>query len=232
MDGPYRSGAPGTLPPANCLFCGGEVLETSMGLVCSRCSLPAVPSEPIVGTPACPRCSTPFERRALEPRPAHEATVYVCTACRGCFVRGPDWDTLVGAERAPFEPTGSEPIPTPAPAATFKAVRCPACPREMERVSFAARSAVVIDVCPPHGVWFDAGELAAALSFVDHGPPPEAEGIDRWISNQERILEREVPVVTRAVAHAEAAMRERHFGRDATRGTWLDLLFRPMRPFD
>jgi hypothetical protein len=39
----------------------------------------------------------------------------------------------------------------------------------MNRVNFGPRSGVIVDVCGQHGSWFDAGELALALSFVAEG---------------------------------------------------------------
>jgi Zn-finger nucleic acid-binding protein len=244
VDGPYRSGAPSPLPPARCFFCGGEVVATegggfsggegvatAGGFQCTRCLLPAARQEPIAGTPICPRCSTPFEKRPLAPRVANEATVHVCTACEGCFVRGPDWDALVGSALAAEIGAAQGGKAPPTPAATFKAVRCPACAREMERVTFGARSSVVIDVCPPHGAWFDAGELAQALAYHEQGPPPEAQGIDRWLANEAHLHALSAPVVERAAARVEAEeLRRRAYGRRG--GGWLEALFLPRRPFD
>ena len=36
----------------------------------------------------------------------------------------------------------------------------------MRRLPFGLSSGVLVDVCRPHGVWFDRGELEAAMSFV------------------------------------------------------------------
>jgi Zn-finger nucleic acid-binding protein len=46
---------------------------------------------------------------------------------------------------------------------------CPTCDEIMNRVNFARVSGVILDVCRPHGAWFDAGELRAIRSFV-RGP--------------------------------------------------------------
>lgn len=45
----------------------------------------------------------------------------------------------------------------------------------MTRGAFARSSPVVVDVCPAHGTWFDAGELraAAADAAANAGPPDE-----------------------------------------------------------
>jgi Zn-finger nucleic acid-binding protein len=39
----------------------------------------------------------------------------------------------------------------------------------MARMNFGRRSGVVVDVCGPHGTWFDGGELDAVLQFVRDG---------------------------------------------------------------
>jgi Zn-finger nucleic acid-binding protein len=39
----------------------------------------------------------------------------------------------------------------------------------MNRQVFARISGVVVDVCKDHGVWFDAGEIAAVVAFIEAG---------------------------------------------------------------
>jgi len=49
---------------------------------------------------------------------------------------------------------------------------CPTCNGAMQTVMLGT---VALDRCPPHGVWFDAGELAAALKEAKQfraEPPP------------------------------------------------------------
>ena len=42
--------------------------------------------------------------------------------------------------------------------------RCPRCPRKMRVLSVGVEPAVKLDCCPAgHGLWFDAGELAAVI---------------------------------------------------------------------
>jgi Zn-finger nucleic acid-binding protein len=86
----------------------------------------------------------------------------------------------------------------------------------MERATFGARSNVVIDVCPPHGVWFDAGELAQALALAERGVPPEPSGMDRWVVRQEQLLRREASIVAAARASEDPRDHER-FGHSAAR---------------
>jgi Zn-finger nucleic acid-binding protein len=48
-------------------------------------------------------------------------------------------------------------------------VPCPECRTLMTRRNFGGASGVVVDICAPHGIWFDIGELPAVLSFVESG---------------------------------------------------------------
>ena len=50
----------------------------------------------------------------------------------------------------------------------------------MNRVNYAKRSGVVLDICKEHGLWFDQDELRRVLVFIQEG------GLDR---SRERDLE-------------------------------------------
>ena len=46
---------------------------------------------------------------------------------------------------------------------------CPECGDQMRRQNYGRVSGVVVDVCPRHGWFFDAGELQAIIEFVRSG---------------------------------------------------------------
>jgi Zn-finger nucleic acid-binding protein len=46
---------------------------------------------------------------------------------------------------------------------------CPVCGTAMNRVSFGARSGVVVDQCPKHGMWLEGGELRRLLEWRKAG---------------------------------------------------------------
>ena len=48
-------------------------------------------------------------------------------------------------------------------------LRCPSCDKSMNRRAFGRISGVIVDVCKDHGVWFDSGELAEVLAFIERG---------------------------------------------------------------
>jgi Zn-finger nucleic acid-binding protein len=46
---------------------------------------------------------------------------------------------------------------------------CPVCQKLMNRANFARCSYVIVDVCRPHGTWFDKDELRRAVEFIRSG---------------------------------------------------------------
>ena len=45
----------------------------------------------------------------------------------------------------------------------------------MNRVNFGRRSGIIVDVCKPHGTWFDADELPRVVDYVMKGGLEESE---------------------------------------------------------
>lgn len=48
-------------------------------------------------------------------------------------------------------------------------IKCPVCATLMNRVNFGARSGVIVDRCPDHGVWLDGGELRQLFEWSKAG---------------------------------------------------------------
>lgn len=48
-------------------------------------------------------------------------------------------------------------------------IPCPVCKTLMNRVNFAKCSNVIVDVCKPHGTWFDKDELHRIVKFISAG---------------------------------------------------------------
>ena len=84
-----------------------------------------------------------------------------CPTCAGLFL-APEQDLrdpeLAALDRAP----------TPG-ARSPRYRRCPACRALMARSNFARVSGVILDRCPRHGTWLDAGELWAVNAFLAAG---------------------------------------------------------------
>jgi hypothetical protein len=105
---------------------------------------------------------------AIAPTPG--SVLHVCSRCHGMFVPPRAWNELLARPELAFDVEAKLPPRPPADGALYPLVRCPACAREMDRLTFAALSEIVIDTCVDrHGSWLDAGELGAVLRFAQGG---------------------------------------------------------------
>lgn len=136
----------------------------------------------------CPACTVDFD--VFE---GHPGKLRDCGRCGGQFVE----HTLVKSLLERREAYG---IVAPRPVRKWNPLEdpvryrpCPVCRGLMARRNFGGSSGVVIDVCPPHGIWFDAGELPRILSFVEGGGLAQAR-------------RRELEELERRKSRAEAAV--------------------------
>jgi len=186
----------------------------------------------------CPRCGGRLWRVQLDVSAVH---VEQCSRCLGCFARAGDFSELLDREEAGKEAALRSFVPVAQgrelPRQTLLGtVKCPHCEREMDRVRFAQRASLIVDVCPPHGIWLDAGELVAILEFVkqrsegDVVPgPAEREDEEKWnrISSLRALEERVVDVhMSRAesmVGRGSDLVNARVIAATAVGGPWLGL---------
>lgn len=91
--------------------------------------------------------------------------------------------------------------PQTAPLEKVRYVPCPVCRKLMNRVNFANCSAVIVDVCKPHGTWFDQDELRRIVEFIRAG------GFDKARASQIAELERQRRQLESARSAAAGAER-------------------------
>jgi Zn-finger nucleic acid-binding protein len=99
-----------------------------------------------------------------------------CHACGGLWLDRAAFEQLGTSRERQGAVLGALPAPTAPPVVSLEAVHyrpCPACQQRMNRVNYARRSGVVLDVCKEHGIWFDKDELRRVLAFISEG------GLDR-----------------------------------------------------
>ena len=188
-----RADAPFDAPEARalrCPSCGGAVLEGDRACAhcgsllstrrcavcfalsprdaerCVRCGalLPAEKLKPAKGS--CPDC-----RQPLVARTAGVVGYSECARCGGLFLGQEafaavtkDADTRVKARAFDALPlTAAKPEPG------FHYRSCPVCHKLMNRSNYGRGSGVIVDVCGPHGVFFDRGELTKIVDFIEKG---------------------------------------------------------------
>ncbi|MEW6111309.1 MAG: zf-TFIIB domain-containing protein, partial [Thermodesulfobacteriota bacterium] len=64
---------------------------------------------------------------------------------------------------------------------------CPVCRTMMNRRNFIRVSGVIVDVCRPHGIWFDAGEMEKIMDFIARGGMRKAREAEREIEKDEEL---------------------------------------------
>jgi Zn-finger nucleic acid-binding protein len=146
-------------------------MNASDALCCSGCGRElslSPPSRKV--SEACPRCGSRLD--AIQ----HELGLALdCSECGGQFAGHPLLKDLLRSRVRVGALMQSRPRKVELALGAVKYLPCPECGLLMNRRNFGGTSGVVVDVCHAHGTWFDAGELAAVLAFVESGGPLEAK---------------------------------------------------------
>ena len=166
----------------------------------------------------CPRCAD--RNVALEGRLVDEYLLDECNDCGGVYVDAATLERIL-VDRRQASVTAAAGLGVGASAGGALQmnragrprgpmyVRCPDCERLMNRKNFGETSGVIIDVCSPHGTWFDADELPRVIAFVQSGGLEKAE---------RRILDRE----REQVRAARSSVINAHFDAELPLGGGAD----------
>lgn len=125
----------------------------------------------------CPRC----DGGALEARLVGEVLLDECLGCHGVFLDACAVEMVVRERRqasasAIVAMAEDNTISSARPEQGGKLyIKCPDCDQVMNRVNFGRRSGIIVDVCKPHGTWFDQDELPRIVDFVMKGGLEESE---------------------------------------------------------
>jgi len=167
--------------PANateCSFCHARLAtigcEKCFGMVfvgsrhCQHCGAPVKsPTDRDAAPLQCPRrCG---EMRGVR---FGGADMWECRACSGLWVDNATLEGLIAARLKPAAMLGTGIAmvpPTPVKLQPVQYAPCPQCRTLMNRLNFAHTSGIIVDVCTPHGTWFDADELRRVVEFVARG---------------------------------------------------------------
>lgn len=138
---------------------------------CSHCGAktvrPEIPEEKTSGT--CPRCRTKLNLLQID-----QITIRECQNCSGLWAAAETFEQICAERESQAAVLGFiSQKPQPAKNIPVRYVPCPDCRQLMNRHNFARSSAVIVDICKQHGVWFDAEELPRIIEFIHRG------GLDR-----------------------------------------------------
>jgi Zn-finger nucleic acid-binding protein len=98
--------------------------------------------------PTCPACQTALVAKG---------TRFGCTTCDGLFVRAKEVEEML-RQMSPSDPRTIDQWMTPGGSDAPRP-----CPRCKSQMRVGVLDGVTIDLCPDHGIWFDARELTRVL---------------------------------------------------------------------
>lgn len=169
------------LHPIRCPWCFGWTFTEARD--CAHCgSLAETAPGP---APSCPGCRAPLTTRRLG-----AARLSGCEGCGGVWTDPDSFRSICEDREARAAYLGdgsilSRPSVADPHSAPVVYRPCAVCSELMNRVNFANCSGVILDVCKPHGVWFDPDELRRIVAFIRGG------GMDVARANELRKLEAE-----------------------------------------
>jgi Zn-finger nucleic acid-binding protein len=129
----------------------------------------------------CPRCHI-----KLVPQQVNGIEHKACTQCKGEWIADAEMSEIL--EHMGIE--GDEPLGSIKP--VVGTMPCPECKEPMaNELSYGKSKKVEVDICPKHGVWFDANELQPILEQVmlnassrhvrDNVPPPSPANLPWFV---------------------------------------------------
>ena len=187
-------GAPRQGPAGRCSFCDSSFTlhERDLHTICPRCTARIsdrarychscgvhITPQASAGEPTdfdCPACDGDhrLQSRVLDDR---DLAVLECGGCAGLWVGSEVFQRLAAnaeSAQAAVESLGAidggEAATIPRIDESQRVYRpCAICGALMHRRNYGRKSGVIVDTCRRHGVWFDAGELARILRWLESG---------------------------------------------------------------
>jgi len=136
---------------------------------CPHCGTRAVAVDRGADTArSCPRCHVALTDVHVAKTPLEE-----CTRCGGLWIDVSSFEFICSNAEARQAATGLL-VPSPADLdPNVRYLKCPQCENLMNRMNYAGRSGIVINICRAHGVWLDRNEMRQIVDFISAG------GLDR-----------------------------------------------------
>jgi Zn-finger nucleic acid-binding protein len=163
-----------------CPSCFGMIFQGAK--FCSHCGAAVARTEVAGGKPKlCPRC-----RVAMDSVVIGNSALQECPRCEGLWADVATISQIYTDREKQSAVLGMAATLEDDRSGKLEKVRylpCPVCQLFMNRVNFANCSHVVVDVCKPHGTWFDKDELRRIVEFIRAG------GMDKARATQIQELE-------------------------------------------
>jgi Zn-finger nucleic acid-binding protein len=148
---------------------------------CPACGNPGAQWESSASELPCPACQVPMLAGSLRDFRLHE-----CPKCFGLWLDTLTFDRICQQAEQHVSVLGQgQRVVNPA-LQPVRYLPCPDCRQLMHRMNFAKCSGVIVDVCRPHGVWFDMNELHRILEFIQGGGLDRARQRERLELAEER----------------------------------------------
>jgi Zn-finger nucleic acid-binding protein/ribosomal protein L40E len=181
---------------------------------CSHCGSPILVDQAVASaTPMpCPACGAGRELASRQ-FAGEPVAISECVLCGGMWTDKTVFEFLVArahhaqlgaAALAPRErqAAGGAGAAAPGSAASVAGNHlyrpCPVCGKLMNRQNFGRKSGVIVDVCAPHGLWFDLDELPRVLGWVQGGGEERSRQLDdeeaAAAARQRRLAEPALPL--------------------------------------
>lgn len=125
--------------------------------------------EPMHSALKCPACQS-----SLKPEVIAGITLDLCPQCGGCWLDNGETQSLVHRfsqlSEIPYLDLRTV-FQHPRPPHPNPQRRCRRCNVIMDNINYARNSNILVDPCPRcHGLWTDAGKLAAMVQYVKGNP--------------------------------------------------------------
>jgi Zn-finger nucleic acid-binding protein len=224
----------------SCAYCGAEVTleERRLTAVCPKCfartgrearhcmecgvALSAQALFALEESVRCPRCKGELHARGLA-----NGSLVECARCGGMWMGHEDFVRVCAAAESENLAEKFHLVDPPAPVAAqaqLAYLPCVVCKELMNRRNYASASGVILDLCKPHGVWLDHGEIDKVLDFIRRGGLERARRreIER-LEDQRRRLRADQSAASGASSVMEAGFGARARGRENHLGWGVDL---------
>ena len=128
----------------------------------------------------CPRCQ-PGQIVQLTAHLVGDTLLDECHACGGLWIDAATFARIVTQREQLSSLLSAGEVAVTASALTAAKppavlyIPCPDCRALMNRQNFGRVSGVIIEICKPHGFWFDRDQFSAALRFVMSGGLEESK---------------------------------------------------------